>query len=77
MPDLISPLTLDKPSPVVALQALSVMEAMELARKVLNEISTTGGKYGHQFGDIVYDSTQAEYALRSAMEKLNGTFPCK
>lgn len=52
------------------LDALSVVEAMQLARKVLAEIGTTGGKYGHLFGDIVADSSGAEYALRSAMNKL-------
>lgn len=49
---------------------LTVREAMELAYHVLNEIGTTGGEYGHQYGAIVADSTQAAYALRRAMKRL-------
>ena len=76
MSDLAPPPMLDEtwplyhPSPTAALQALSVQDAMELARVVLAEICTTGGKYGLLIGDIVYDSARAEYALRKAMEKL-------
>lgn len=41
--------------------------AMEQAAKVLEEISTAGGRYGYIQGALVYDATQAAAALRKVM----------
>jgi hypothetical protein len=59
-----------------ALQALTVLEALEKARKVLSEIGTTGGDYGYfgyDHGNLVFDATQAEAALRFAAAKIGGS----
>lgn len=59
-----------------ALQALTVLEVLEKARKVLSEISTAGGDYGYfgyDHGNIVFDATQAEAALRYAAAKIGGS----
>lgn len=56
-----------------ALQALTVLEAIERARKVLREIGVTGGDYGyfgHGHGSLVFDAVQAEAALYFATTKL-------
>jgi hypothetical protein len=56
------------PPPITPVEQALV--AMQQARNVLNEISTTGGKYGYHVGDIVIDATMVEYNLQKAMEQL-------
>lgn len=47
-----------------------VLAAMHMARTILGEIATTGGKYGYHVGDIVVDATMVDYTLQKAMEQL-------